>query len=103
MDENFNVAVLTFIGILIFTGVSIALYVAYRVLNKYSNFGDSSCNINEYTRKGISYERCRDEVTPNMKFTLFDKNTIFYIIKILNYIYRALFFVSTLYFFFKFF
>ena len=71
MDENFIVAVLTFIGILIFTGVSIALYVAYRVLNKYSNFGDSSCNINEYTRKGISYERCRDEVTPNMKFTLF--------------------------------
>ena len=71
MTDDLNFMFLTFIGLVIFTGVSIALFVAYKILNKYSNFGDSSCNINEYTRRGIQYERCRDDVDTNAKFRLF--------------------------------
>ena len=71
MTDDLNFMFLTFIGLVIFTGVSIALFVAYKILNKYSNFGDSSCNINEYTRRGIQYERCRDDVDTNAKFHLF--------------------------------
>ena len=71
MNETLNLTTLTFAVILIYTGVSIALFVAYKVLNKYSNFGDSSCDINEYSRRGIRYEHCRDEVTSNMNNALF--------------------------------
>ena len=71
MNENIYFMSLTFIIILVLTGISIALFVAYKILNKYSNFGDSSCNINEYSRKGIRYERCRDEVDSSMKRIVF--------------------------------
>ena len=71
MNDNLNFMVLTFVIILIYMGVSIALFVAYKVLNKFSNFGDSSCDIGEYTRKGIRYERCRDEVDHSMKRIVF--------------------------------
>ena len=51
MIERFNANVLGMsimaIAFLIFTGVSFALLITYKILKKYSDIGDSSCDIKE--------------------------------------------------------
>ena len=75
MDEALNsrIFLMSVIGILflIFTGVSFALLITYKILKKYSDIGDSSCDIKEYSRTGIHYNRMIDDAVVNEKHFLF--------------------------------
>jgi hypothetical protein len=57
---------LVYSGMIIFTAVSYAVFVTYRILRKYSDFGDSSCKIEEYSQRGIGYYRMVDDA-PEME------------------------------------
>ena len=75
MIERLNANVFTMslmaIAFLIFTGVSFALLITYKILKKYSDIGDSSCDIKEYSRTGIHYNRMIDDAVVNEKHFLF--------------------------------
>lgn len=75
MIERFNANVLTMslmaIAFLIFTGISFALLITYKVLKKYSDIGDSSCDIKEYSKTGIRYNRTVDNAPAIEKSFLF--------------------------------
>ena len=75
MDEALNsrIFMMFVIGILflIFTGVSFALLITYKILKQYSDIGDSSCDIKEYSRTGIHYNRMIDDAATNEKYSLF--------------------------------
>ena len=71
MNHNLIIAIVIFTGLWLMTGVGTALYVTFRLLNKYSNFGDFSCGIDEYSVKGIHYLRSLDEVSSHEKSFLF--------------------------------
>lgn len=71
MDERVFMMFAVFIGMLIFTGISITLFVVYKVLNRYSNFGDSSCKMDDYSLRGIHYLRNLDDVPSTEKHFLF--------------------------------
>ena len=75
MIERFNANVLGMsimaIAFLIFTGVSFALLITYKILKKYSDIGDSSCDIKEYSRTGIRYNRTVDNAPAIEKSFLF--------------------------------
>jgi len=70
-NSNMFVMSLMAIAFLIFTGVSFALLVTYKVLKKYSDIGDSSCDIKEYSGRGIMYNRMIDDAITNEKYYLF--------------------------------
>ena len=59
------------IAFLIFTGISFAMLITYKILKKYSDIGDSSCDIKEYSRTGIHYNRMIDDAATNEKYFLF--------------------------------
>ena len=46
----------------IYMAVAITLFIVYKLLNKYNNFGDTTCNLDEYSPWGIKYSRMRDDV-----------------------------------------
>ena len=75
MDEALNSRIfmmsLMAIAFLIFTGVSFALLITYKILKKYSDIGDSSCDIKEYSARGIQYNRMVDDAITNEKYFLF--------------------------------
>lgn len=75
MDEALNSRLFMFnvmgIAFLIFTGLSFALLITYKILKKYSDIGDSSCDIKEYSRTGIHYNRMIDDAVTNEKYFLF--------------------------------
>ena len=75
MIERFNANMLGMsimaIAFLIFTGVSFALLITYKILKKYSDIGDSSCDIKEYSRTGIRYTRTIDNAAAIEKNFLF--------------------------------
>ena len=75
MDEALNsrIFMMSVMGILflIFTGVAFALLITYKILKKYSDIGDSSCDIKEYSRTGIHYNRMIDDAVVNEKHFLF--------------------------------
>ena len=71
MDSEFYYAVTITIIICIFTALSLALFVTYKLLSKYNDFGDSSCGLNDYSRFGITYNRTRDNVLPQEKYDFF--------------------------------
>ena len=75
MDEALNSRIfmmsLMAIAFLIFTGVAFALLITYKILKKYSDIGDSSCDIKEYSRTGIHYNRMIDDAVVNEKHFLF--------------------------------
>ena len=71
MNENLFFSTSMFIVILIYTGISIALFVAYKILKKFSDYGDSSCDMKEYSRWGIDYRRRADDVPSQDKRILF--------------------------------
>jgi len=75
MIERFNANMLGMslmaIAFLIFTGVSFALLITYKILKKYSDIGDSSCDIKEYSKTGIRYNRTLDNAPAIEKSFLF--------------------------------
>ena len=75
MIERFNANMLGMsimaIAFLIFTGVSFARLITYKILKKYSDIGDSSCDIKEYSRTGIRYTRTVDNAPAIEKSFLF--------------------------------
>ena len=75
MDEALNsrIFMMSVMGILflIFTGVAFALLITYKILKKYSDIGDSSCDIKEYSARGIQYSRMVDDAITNEKYFLF--------------------------------
>lgn len=75
MDEALNSRIfmmsLMAIAFLIFTGISFAMLITYKILKKYSDIGDSSCDIKEYSRTGIHYNRMIDDAVVNEKHFLF--------------------------------
>ena len=50
----------------IFTSVSYSIFITYLILKKFSDFGDSSCKLDEYAPKGLGYTRMVDNVPPIM-------------------------------------
>ena len=75
MIDRFNANMLGMslmaIAFLIFTGVSFALLITYKILKKYSDIGDSSCDIKEYSKTGIRYNRAVDNAPAIEKSFLF--------------------------------
>ena len=59
------------IAFLIFTGISFAMLITYKILKKYSDIGDTSCDIKEYSARGIQYNRRVDDAITNEKYYLF--------------------------------
>ena len=75
MEEALNsrIFMMSLMGIafLIFTGLAFSLLITYKILKKYSDIGDSSCDIKEYSRSGIHYNRMIDDAVVNEKHFLF--------------------------------
>jgi hypothetical protein len=71
LNANVFLMSLMAIAFLIFTGVSFALLITYKILKKYSDIGDSSCDIKEYARTGIRYDRSVDNAPAIEKNFLF--------------------------------
>lgn len=55
----------------IYMAVAITLFIVYKLLNKYNNFGDTTCNLDEYSPWGIKYNRMRDDVLIHEKTDFF--------------------------------
>lgn len=60
-----------FIGMLVFTGISITLFVVFKILNKFNNLGDSFCKMDDYAPRAIHFLRDIDDVPSNEKRFLF--------------------------------
>lgn len=60
-----------FIGMLVFTGISITLFVVFKILNRFNNFGDSFCKMDDYAPRAIHFLRDIDDVPSNEKRFLF--------------------------------
>ena len=71
LNANVFAMSLMAIAFLIFTGISFALLITYKILKKYSDIGDSSCDIKEYSGRGIQYNRMIDDAITNEKYFLF--------------------------------
>ena len=54
-DETFLVVIISAL-IFAFVSIGIACFVTYLILNKYNNFGDTSCSLYQYSTNGISYK-----------------------------------------------
>ncbi len=65
------VTVVTLTGM--FVGLSISLFVTFRLLKKYSDYGDSSCGFEDYSPWGLHFDRMSDDVVPE------EKNHFFFI------------------------
>ena len=51
-----------FIGMLVFTGISITLFVVFKILNRFNDFGDSFCKMDDYAPRAIHFLRDVDDV-----------------------------------------
>jgi hypothetical protein len=71
MKDTLLVVILVYGGLWIFTAVSYAIFITYRILNKYNDFGDTSCSLYSYSERDISYDREIDNAPPNEKNLLF--------------------------------
>lgn len=69
-DSAFLV-ILIYSGMFLFTAASYAIFVTYLILRKYSDFGDSSCKLKEYSQRGIGYYRAVDDAPAMEKTFLF--------------------------------
>ena len=69
-DAQFLQIVLVMGITLLFTSVSYSIFITYMILKKFSDLGDSSCKLNEYAPKGLSYTRMVDNVPTNEKYFL---------------------------------
>lgn len=58
-------------AIWVYSAVSFAAFITYKILNKYTNYGDSSPAMDEYSIRGIDMTRMRDEVPASDKYHLF--------------------------------
>lgn len=67
MDHDLVVGLGLFSVILIFTAAAYAVFITYWILKKYNDIGDSSCDINEYSPKGIGYDRMIDDAPETEK------------------------------------
>jgi len=72
MSSTIVVIIVIFAVMWILTGVGFALFIISKILNKFNNFGDFTCNIDEYSRNGIHYTRSLDEVSKYEKSILFN-------------------------------
>ena len=71
LDPRFLV-VYIFYGLLwLFLSSSVVVYIIYRIMNKFNNFGDSTCTIDEYSRNGIHFRRNVDKVDRHEQRFLF--------------------------------
>ena len=59
--------------IAIFTGLSISLFITFIMLNKFNDYGDYSCSIEEYSQLGINYRLMKDNIG------YYEKNDYFFI------------------------
>ncbi len=60
-NETFLVVIISAL-IFAFVSIGISCFVTYLVLNKYNNFGDTSCSLYQYSAHGVSYKVLRDNV-----------------------------------------
>lgn len=72
MDSRIIMMLVIFVVMWILTGVGFTLFIISKILNKYNNFGDFTCSLDEYSRNGIRYTRSLDEVSKHEKTILFD-------------------------------
>ena len=64
-------AILIFGGMWLVSCGGIAIFIVYKILSKYNNFGDTTCTIDEYSLRGIHYTRSNDEITSHERTMLF--------------------------------
>jgi len=69
--ESAFLVILVYSAMMIFTALSYAVFVTYLILRKHSDFGDSSCKLNEYSQRGIGYYRSVDDAPDMEKRFLF--------------------------------
>lgn len=72
LNPNMVLTYLVFIFFWLFTGVGCALFIVYKALNRYNDFGDSIPGMDAYTRNGIHVNRASDDVDSLEKRRLFD-------------------------------
>ena len=72
MDSRIVMLIVIIVAMWILTGVGFTLFIISKILNKFNNFGDFTCNIDEYSRNGIHYTRSLDEVSKHEKSILFN-------------------------------
>lgn len=70
-SDSALLVILVYSGMMIFTALSYAVFVTYLILRKYSDFGDSSCKLDEYSQRGIGYYRTVDDAPAMEKRFLF--------------------------------
>ncbi|MBO4638026.1 MAG: hypothetical protein J5685_12900 [Clostridiales bacterium] len=64
---------MVFGGMWIISGIGITVFIMYKILDKYINYGDSSGDIHEFAVGDIDYIRYIDEVSQHER-TLFNDN-----------------------------
>lgn len=60
-----------FIFFCIYASVAITLFVVYKLLKKFNDFGTTTCGLDEYAPWGVKYSRMRDDVLPQEKQDFF--------------------------------
>ena len=71
-DPSMILTYLVFAVFWIFSGVGCALFIVYKALGRYNDFGDSIPGIDEYSKKGIHFNRNSDDVDSHEKRRLFE-------------------------------
>ena len=66
-EQTFIVAIISIV-LFIVSCAGIAIFITYRILKKYIDFGDVVCSIHQYSSNGIKYTVNRDNVL------LYEKN-----------------------------
>lgn len=69
--DGFYMATMLSLLIAIFTSLSISLFISFILLNKFNDYGDYSCILDDYSRTGINYRQRKDNIVPNEKNDLF--------------------------------
>ena len=69
-DEFYFATVLS-AAIFLFACVGIALFITYRILKKYIDFGEIECSIHQYSANGIRYKVNTDNVVSDEKNEFF--------------------------------
>lgn len=49
-------------AVFLFTCVAISIFIMYRILNKFNNFGDTECSLYQYSYDGIRFRVNKDNV-----------------------------------------
>lgn len=70
INEYFVIIIATAV-LFLFACVGISLYITYRILKKYTDFGETECSIHQYSADGVRFKVNKDNVLPVEKEDFF--------------------------------